>query len=303
MSNFLKIRNEVLFVESLKINDFSMSDLSNIGVIAGGGQFPRLFIEAAKKEGRKVFVVGFRGETGDKVESLADNMRWVKLGQLGKVIKYFQQHSVSETVFLGSITKTRMFRDVFFDLKGLSLWKKIDKRQDDAILRAVADVLGDNGIKVVESTKYLSHLLFPQGLLTRKKPDKKQKKDIEFGFKMAKAIGKLDIGQCIVVRNRTVLAVEAIEGTDATILRGGKLGKENVVVVKVNKPEQDLRFDLPATGVQTIQTIIEARGSVLAVEAGKSILFDSEEAIRKADENGLVVIGIREDENGKILYE
>ncbi len=279
-----------------------MEGSGNIGVIAGGGQFPRLFIEAAKDSGRKSIVVGFKGETAPEVATAADCFCWVKLGQLGKVIQFFKKNNVAEAVFLGTITKTRIFRDVLFDLKGLSLWRKIDRRHDDAILRAIADTLLDDGITIVESTRYLADLLFPAGVLTRKKPSRQQKEDIVFGWHMAKAIGKLDIGQCVVVRNRAVLSVEAIEGTDAAILRGGKLGKEKVVVVKVHKPGQDFRFDLPATGLQTIESMKAAGAAVLAVEAGKSLMFDSEAVIREADAAGIVVVGITEDENGIIHY-
>ena len=280
----------------------NMGGESNIGVIAGGGQFPKLFIDAAKETGRRSVVVGFKGETADDVVRAADQFCWVKLGQLGKVIRFFKKNNVAEAVFLGTITKTRMFRDVFFDLKGLSLWNKINRRHDDALLRAVADVLEDDGISIVESTRYLQKLLFPEGILTKKAPSRKQREDIEFGWTMAKAIGELDIGQCVVVRDKTVLAVESIEGTDAAILRGGSLGKEKVVVVKVHKPGQDFRFDLPATGLKTIESIKKVNGAVLAVEAGKSLLFDSEKMLRLADESGIVVVGVRADENGKIHY-
>lgn len=279
-----------------------MNSGSNIGVIAGGGQFPRLFIEAAKEKGRQAVVVGFKGETADDVVAAADQFCWVKLGQLGKVIRFFKKNNVAEAVFLGTITKTRIFRDVFFDFKGLSLWKKIDRRHDDAILRAIADVLEDDGISIVESTRYLDKLLFPEGILTKRKPDKKQREDIAFGWAMAKGIGELDIGQCVVVRDKTVLAVEAIDGTDATILRGGRLGKKDVVVVKVHKPGQDFRFDLPATGLQTIESMKEVSGAVLAVEAGKSLLFDSKAVIEEADRNGIVIVGIGVDENGRVYF-
>ncbi|HKJ65985.1 MAG TPA: UDP-2,3-diacylglucosamine diphosphatase LpxI [Desulfopila sp.] len=273
-----------------------------IGVIAGGGQFPRLFIEAARDSGKRPVVVGFKGETDKELVDSADDFCWVKLGQLGKVISFFKKNGVAEAVFLGTITKTRMFRDVFFDFKGLTLWRKIDKRHDDAILRAIADVLEDDGITVVESTRYLSKLLFPSGVLTQKKPTGKQKEDIIFGWRMAKEIGRLDIGQCVVVRDRTVLAVESIEGTDATILRGGSLGKEKVVVVKVHKPGQDFRFDLPATGLETIESMKKAGAAVLAVEAGKSLIFDSMELIREADEYGIVVVGVTEEEDGTLRF-
>lgn len=277
-------------------------DLEKIGIIAGGGQFPLLFIEAARKAGRKVLVIAHKGETSREVADAADDVCWVKLGQLGKVVSWFKKQGVAETVFLGTITKTKIFRDVLPDLKGLSLWNKIDAKQDDAILRAVARALEEEGIAVRESTMYLQHLLFPEGILTRKKLSKSQKADVEFGWKHARAIGALDIGQCVVVRDCTVLAVEAIEGTDATIRRGGELGREKAVVVKVKKPGQDFRFDLPATGVKTIDSLSSVSGAVLAVEAGQALLFDREETVRAADSAGIVIVGIRELEDGTLRY-
>ncbi len=273
----------------------------NIGIIAGGGQFPLLFIEAAHKAGKRVVVVAHKGETDEQVAQAADACCWVKLGQLGKLISFFKKEGVGETVFLGTITKTQIFRGVLPDLKGISLWNKIDRKQDDAILRAIANTLEGDGITVLESTMYLGHLLFPAGVLTRKKPSKKQRRDIEFGWQNARAIGKLDIGQCVVVRNCTVLAVEAIEGTDAAILRGGTLAKENAVVVKVKKPGQDFRFDLPATGLTTIRTLQSVKGAVLAVEAGQSLLFDREQMIHEANKAGISVVGVTEREDGSLL--
>lgn len=277
-----------------------VSDQSKIGIIAGGGQFPLLFIDAAQKAGRTVVVIAHKGETDEQVAVAADEVCWVKLGQLGKVISFFKQQGVNETVFLGTITKTRIFRDVMPDLKALTLWNKIDAKQDDAILRAIAGAIENEGIAVRESTMYLQHLLFPQGVLTKKKLSKEQKADILFGWQHARAIGELDIGQCVVVRNSTVVAVEAIEGTDATIRRGGSLAKEKAVVVKVKKPGQDFRFDLPATGIKTISTLSEVDGAVLAVEAGQALLFDRDEMVRQADRAGIVVVGVREMEDGTL---
>lgn len=275
----------------------------NIGIIAGGGQFPRLFIEAAHREGRRVVVVAHKGETEERVIEAADAVLWVKLGQLGKVISFLHKQEVEETVFLGTITKTQIFRDVLPDLKALSLWNKIDLKQDDAILRAFAAALEREGIKVVESTIYLRHLLFPAGVLTRAKPSGKQQRDIIFGWHNARAIGKLDIGQCVVVRDCTVLAVEAIEGTDAAILRGGTLAKEKAIVVKVKKPGQDFRFDLPATGLTTIKTLQQVKGAVLAVEAGQSLLFDRQQMIAEANKSGIVVVGVTELADGSLLMK
>ncbi len=275
---------------------------SAIGVIAGGGQFPLLFADAARKQGRRVVAIGHHGESLPELEEMADVTYWVKLGQLGKIIKHFRRESVQETVFAGTITKTRIFKDVIPDLKGLTLWNKIDVRQDDAILRAVAGSLENEGIKVVASTCYLEHLLFPRGLLTRKKPSKEQLEDIRFGWKIASEIGMLDIGQCVVVRDRSVLAVEAIEGTDAAIRRGGKLAVSGAVVVKLKKPNQDFRFDLPATGMKTVETLAEVNGAVLAVEAGQSLLFDKESMVNLANGLGVIVVGVSQDSQGQLDF-
>jgi len=271
---------------------------NRIGIIAGGGQFPLLFARAAKAQGREVVAVGHTGETWPELERDADFFQWVKLGQLGKIIKFFKKNGVCETAFLGTITKTRIFKEVWPDFKGLSLWNKIDVKQDDGILRAIAQTLEDEGIKVVESTLYLQELLFPKGVLTSRKPDDRQIADIRFGFNIAREVGRLDIGQCVVVRDCTVLAVEAIEGTDAAIKRGGELGRKNAVVVKVKKPGQDFRFDLPAIGPKTIDSMREVQASVLAVEAGQALLFDRQEVIELAKKSNIIILGVQETEAG-----
>lgn len=274
--------------------------MNKIGVIAGGGQFPFLFVKAAQKRGCRVMVAAHKGESSPEIEAIADEICWVKLGQLGKIIKFFRQQGVTEAVLLGTITKTRIFRDIMPDFKGLALWNRLKVRQDDSILRAVADVLEDEGIKILESTFYLGELLFPRGLLTKRKPTTEQIDDINFGWQMAREVGRLDIGQCVVVRDRAVLAVEAIEGTDAAILRGGELGKEQAVVVKVKKPNQDFRFDLPAIGTKTIDSMEKVGAAVLAVEAGQALLFDDEAVIEQANKAGIIVIGVDEINPGEL---
>ena len=273
-----------------------------IGLIAGGGQFPLLFAEAARARGRRVVAIAHVNETAAELEEVADATFWIKLGQLGKIITHFRREKVTEAVFAGTITKTRIFHDIFPDLKGLTLWGKIDRRQDDAILRAVAATLEEEGIRILASTCFLDHLFFPKGILTRKKPSTEQMDDIRFGWSIAREIGRLDIGQCVVVRGRSVLAIEAIEGTDATIRRGGELAGSGAVAVKLKKPHQDFRFDLPATGVTTIETLAAVNGAVLAVEAGQSLVFDRAAMVAAADRAGLVVIGLAEDESGHLAY-
>ena len=266
-----------------------------IGLIAGGGQFPLLFAEAARKRGHRVIAVAHSNETDPRLDQLADELIWVKLGQLGKIIRHFHEHQVTEAAFAGTITKTRIFHDILPDWKGLTLWNKIDIRLDDSILRAIADVLAEEGIEVIASTRFLGHLLFPEGILSKKRPSNSQMADIRFGWRIARGIGRLDIGQCVVVRERSILAVEAIEGTDAAIRRGGQLAGSGAVVVKLRKPGQDFRFDLPATGLGTITTMAEVKAEVLAVEAGQSLLFDRGAMVAAADQAGMVVAGLRCD--------
>ena len=273
-----------------------------IGIIAGGGQFPLLFARTVHRQGIKVYAAAHRGETDETLADEVHRLQWVRLGQLGRIINFFKEEGVKKTVFTGSITKTDIFRDIRPDLKGLGLWNKINVRHDDAILRAVADRLAKDGIEVVAATAYVPELLFPRGILTRKKPTNEQKSDIVFGWKIARAMGSQDIGQCVVVRNQTVLAVEAIEGTDAAIRRGGSLGKEKTVVVKLRKPNQDLRFDLPAVGEKTIASMQEAKAAVLAVEAGYALFFDRESAIREADAAGIVILGVTETAAGDLSF-
>ena len=280
----------------------TQDNTDKIGIIAGGGQFPLLFAQAALNQGLKVYAAAHKGETDETLADHVERLQWVKLGQLGKIIDFFKREGVKKAVFIGSITKINIFRDVRPDLKGLGLWNKINIKQDDAILRAVADRLEKDGIEIVASTGYVPELLFPKGILSRKKPTKDQMADIVFGWEIARSLGNLDIGQCVVVRNKTVLAVEAIEGTDAAILRGGTLGKEKAVVVKRRKPNQDLRFDLPAIGLKTIDSMKEVCAAVLAVEAEYALFFDREAVIRAANSAGIVIVGIAENTAGELSY-
>jgi DUF1009 family protein len=273
-----------------------------IGIIAGGGQFPLLFAKAAQSQGLKVYAAAHQGETDEALADHVERLQWVKLGQLGKILDFFKLEGVKKTVFIGSITKTNIFRDVRPDLKGLGLWNKINIKQDDAILRAVADRLEKDDIEVVASTGYVPELVFPKGILTKRKPTKEQMCDIVFGWEVARSLGNLDIGQCVVVRNQTVLAVEAIEGTDAAIRRGGSLGKEKAVVVKLRKPNQDLRFDLPAVGEKTIESMKEVNAAVLAVESGYALFFDRESVILAANNAGIAIVGIEESDAGELSY-
>ncbi len=262
-----------------------------IGLIAGGGQFPLMVAEAAREKNVRVLAVAHRGETDEALAHMVDEIVWIKLGQLGQLIKALSRGGVKRALMAGTISKKRMFGDVKPDLKAIALFTKLAVFHDDDILRAVAGELAKAGIEIVSSTAYLPELLAESGCLTRKKPTKGEKEDIRFGWEIAKEIGRLDIGQCVVVRQKTVLALEAIEGTDETILRGGRLAKEKAVVVKVSKPHQDLRFDIPSVGLQTLDVMRRVKASVLAIEAGKTLMFDRAQMIRVADDAGISIVG------------
>jgi len=274
------------------------SEKGPLGIVAGGGNFPILCAQAAQHSGMKVVVVAHKGETSREIERYAHAVHWVHLGQLGKVIEALKKNRCTKALFAGSITKKRMFFDVRPDLKALTLWNRLRSRLDDNILRAVSKTLEQEGIEIVPSTYLLKDLLTPKGLMTKIGPTKEERDDISLGFTLQKRIGALDIGQTMVLKDKAVVAIEAIEGTDQTILRGGMLAGPGTVVVKVAKPGQDTRFDLPSTGVQTIKTMIEAKARVLALEAKKSIFFDRDEAIGLADSHGITVVGIEECKTG-----
>jgi DUF1009 family protein len=268
-----------------------------IGLIAGGGQFPVLFSKKAVKKGYKVFAAGFNSETDKILSSHVEELKWLYLGQISKLIKYFKQNHIAQAVMLGTIQKSNIFKDIRPDFKALSFIAQTTRTHDNSILTSFADLLLKEGIKILPSTFILPELVSPKGCWTKRKPDKAEKKDIIQGWKIAKEIGKLDIGQCVVISNGTVLAVEAIDGTDATIKRGGRLSYHTgASVIKLSKPSQDLRFDLPSSGCQTIETMHEAGAKVLALEAEKSISFDREEMIALANKYNISIIGYTDDD-------
>jgi len=268
--------------------------MGKIGLIAGNGMFPILFARAAKQKGLEVIAIAHEGETLPELAQCVDSISWIKVGQLGKLISIFKEQGVRDVLMAGGIKKTRLFGNTLPDLRGMALLARMIHKKDDSLLRAVAEDLESEGIMVRESTMYLDNLLAPLGTLTKKKPSKDELRDIEFGWQMAKAIGKLDIGQTVVVKDQAVLAVEAIEGTDEAIRRGGSLCGKGAVVVKVCKPNQDLRFDLPAIGRGTIQTMMEVKAVCLAVEAGKTIIFEQDEVVREAERAGIAIIALQD---------
>ena len=272
--------------------------MTKVGLIAGNGIFPIEFAKAARAKGMTVVAVAHEGETDRDLEQWADAVFWVKVGQLGKIIKIFKEQGVRDVLMAGGIKKTRLFGGAMPDLRGAALLARMIAKKDDSILRAVAEELESDGITVRESTLYLDNLLAPAGVLTKRRPSKEEWKDISFGWQMAKEIGRLDIGQTVVVKDLAILAVEAIEGTDEAIRRGGSLCREGAVVVKICKPQQDLRFDLPATGVQTIRTMQAVKASCLAIEAGKTLMIQKDDIIAEANAAGIAIAAL--DAEGKV---
>ncbi len=266
----------------------------DIGLIAGGGAFPILFAEKASKKGICVHAAAYVNEASKELAKHVDSMQWLHLGQVKKLLRFFRSCHVTEAVMMGTVKKTRIFEDIRPDLKALAFIAGMGHTHDDSILTAFADLLEKEGITIRPSTFLLPELISPPGCWTRKKPGKAEKKDIRIGWNMAGEIGRLDIGQCVVVANGTVLAVEAVDGTDATIARGAALSDGKAVVVKRSKPHQDSRFDLPSTGVETIRTMSQYGASVLVLEAGKSISFDRRTMVSLADKCRISIIAMEE---------
>ena len=270
--------------------------MKTIGIIAGSGQFPFLVARGAKNNGMRVVVCGFHGNTDASLASEADAFTLVHLGQLGALINFFKLHNAERVCMAGAISKPRAL-DIRPDLRAAKLLFKLGGKNkgDNAILRAVADELQSEGIKVMRPEDLAPDIRSPWGILGSRKPSREIWEDIRFGWKIAKAIGALDIGQCVVVRSGIVVAVEGIEGTDATLVRGGELGGKGCTLVKVLKPDQDERLDLPSIGAGTLALLAKYQYACMAFEAEKTLFFDQQAALKTAHEHSIAVVGIPGD--------
>lgn len=264
-----------------------------IGLIAGNGRFPILFAENATRLGYVISAVAHVGETDPELERHVDRIHWVKIGQFNKMIQALKDDGVRQAVMLGGIKKTHIFTTVMPDVRALAVASRLRHLKDDAILREVAAELESEGIVIRESTFGMDGILVREGTLTKKKPSEKEWVDIRYGWEIVQDIGRLDIGQCVVVKGRVIVAVEAVEGTDEAIRRGGKLAREGAVIVKRSKPQQDLRFDLPAVGPATIETMRAVKATALAVEADRGIILDRDETLQLADQAGIAIVGVK----------
>src|SRR5688572_22958390 len=282
------------------------------GLIAGNGRFPFLVLEGARRAGASMAVVAIREETDPEIERAVEgadgSVVWVGIGQLGKMIRFFKQEGVQEAMMAGQVKHVQIFSSAVPDARMLKMILKLPRRNTDALIGAVAGELEREGIKLIDSTHFLQDQLPLAGALTKREPDQREKADIAYGLEIARGIAGLDLGQTIVVRAGACVAIEAMEGTDATIRRAGEVvwgskqkpgrkqigvfSKAGLTVVKIAKPDQDMRFDVPVVGVPTIKSMIAAGASCLCLTAGKTLMFDREAMISLANENKIAIVAV-----------
>ncbi len=268
----------------------------NLGLIAGNGRFPFLILDAARAAGHDVTIVAIKEEAFPELDGLAAAppaaaCTWVSLGQLGTCIRLLKEAGVTQAVMAGQVKHTKLFSDIMPDMTLLGVLMRLKARNTDALISGIADVLRDNGIELLDSTVFLQPLMAREGVLTRRAPTEAERADLEFGCRIADAIAGLDVGQTVAVKTAAVVAVEAMEGTDAVIARAGALAGAGACIVKVAKPKQDMRFDVPVVGLSTIAAMTAVGATVLSVDAGKTLMIDGEAVIRAADEAGIAIVG------------
>lgn len=276
-------------------------NLERIGLLAGWGRYPLVIAKALRAQGRQVYCLAVRGHADPQLAEICDDFQWTGLARFGRAIRYFHRHGITQAMMAGKIHKVFMFQPLFIvrnlpDLTTIRAFLPhfLTKRKDckdDTLLTRVVDLFGDAGIELRPATDYAPELLVKPGQLTQRGPTPGQLKDIEFGWTLAKEMGRLDVGQSVAVKNQAALAVEAVEGTDQCIRRAGSLCPSGgFTVVKVAKPQQDMRFDVPTIGLGTLQVMVEAGARILAIEANRTILLDQQEVIEFANQHRLVIV-------------
>ena len=269
--------------------------MARIGLIAGNGRFPFLALQGARGLGHDVTVVAVKEEAFPELEGAARaagaDLHWVSLGHLGKCIKILKEAGISQAIMAGQVKHAKIFSGIIPDLTLLSVLTKLRARNTDALILAVAEVLRDEGIELLNSTAFLDPLLAKPGTLSRREPTAEELEDLAYGYRMADAIAGLDIGQTIVVKDKAVVAVEAMEGTDVVIARAGGIAGPGTRVVKVAKPKQDMRFDVPVVGVATVEAMTQAGATAITVDAGKTLIVDGERFFDAANLAGIAVVG------------
>lgn len=275
------------------------------GLIAGNGQFPFMVVEGARRAGVPLSVAAIREETDPKIEQEVERLTWVGIGQLGKMIRFFKGEGVEKAIMAGQVKHVQIFSRAIPDARMLKVLLKLPRRNTDSLIGAIAGELASEGIELIDSTCFLQDYLPEVGTLTRRKPSGAERDDIEYGLELAGIIAGLDLGQTIVVRGKACVAIEAMEGTDRTIRRAGEvmrgdkgtreranLSSGPLTVLKLSKPDQDMRFDVPVVGLPTIQTMVDAGATCLCISAGKTLMFDRYEMIALADKHRIAVVAV-----------
>ncbi|HYJ03624.1 MAG TPA: UDP-2,3-diacylglucosamine diphosphatase LpxI [Chthoniobacterales bacterium] len=261
-----------------------------LGIIAGNGVYPRLLADAARRAGvKRIVAAAFTDETDDRLTQKVDEIQWMRVGQLEKMIACFRNAGVTKAIMSGQIAPKNLF-DLRPDWKTLLLLARLKRRNAESIFAAIGDELGSAGITLLPATAFLEDALAPAGLIAGRKLTRREEEDVTFGFQIAREVSRLDIGQTVIVKNGTVLAVEGFEGTNEAIKRGGALGGKNAIMVKVAKPNQDMRFDVPVIGAATVDIASEAHLRVIAIEAGRTLLLEKEALIEAAARSNISIV-------------
>jgi DUF1009 family protein len=271
-----------------------MTEAAPLGLIAGNGRFPFLVAEAARRRGRRVVAVAIKEETAPELAAQVDAVTWVGLGQLGRCIDALKQAGVKEAVMAGQVKHKQIFSGIVPDLKLMGVLARLAVKSTDSLIGGVADALSGEGIRLLPSTSFLEDQMALAGRLTRRSPSRGERADIAYGRQVARTLAGLDLGQTVVVKDRAAVALEAMEGTDEVIRRGGRLAGPGTVVVKVAKPRQDMRFDVPVVGPGTLEAMREAGAAVLALEAAKTLLLDKDAFLAAAESAQIAVWGMSE---------
>ncbi len=267
--------------------------MTRIGLIAGNGAFPLMFARAAKKQGIRVVAAAVKGDTSVLIHVMADEVRWFSPGEFKKLFAYFRAHDIRQVLMAGQVNPDHLFRkNVPVDEEFQALFKALEDRRCDTIFGAIADRLKAEGMELLDSTFLIKDFLAVKGALTKRSASVEELADIDFGVAIAKEMGGLDVGQTVVVKGKAIVAIEAMEGTDRCILRGGAIAREGAVVVKMSKPAQDLRFDVPVIGPRTILSMKKVHAACLAIEAGKTIVIDRERTAALADKAGICIVAV-----------
>ena len=264
----------------------------SLAIVAGSGAYPHAMVRGARAAGvGRIVVAAFQHETDPDLANLVDSIEWMRVGQLGKMLSFLKHSGARHAVMSGQIAPKNLF-DLRPDIKALVLLARLPERNAESIFSAIAASMAEVGVELLPATSFMEECLAPEGVLAGPAPGRKERSDLAYGFRIAKESSRLDIGQTVVVKGGTVLAVEAFEGTNAAILRGGALGKKGAVMVKVSKPGQDLRFDVPVIGPITLQTAAEAGLAAIGVEAGKTLLLEKDKLCALASEHRITIFGL-----------